>query len=136
MTETLPRPQLTDRLSALLGPKGITTDAQDLAPWLTDWRGRYHGAAMAMVAPANAQELAEIVRLASETGTPIVPQGGNSGMVGGATPDSGGGALLLSTRRMNAIREIDPAARTVVAEAGVVLQTLHEAVARRDCASR
>ena len=129
MNDALERPELTDRLAALLGPKGLTTDAHDLAPWLTDWRGRYHGAAMAMVAPANTQELAEIVCLASETGTPIVPQGGNSGMVGGATPDSGGSALLLSTRRMNAIRAIDPGARTVVAEAGVVLQTLHEAVA-------
>lgn len=129
MTETITRPKITDRLAALLGPKGITTDAQDLAPWLTDWRGRYHGAALAMVAPANAVELAAIVRLAGETGTPIVPQGGNSGMVGGATPDAEGAALLLSTRRMNAIRSIDPAARTVVAEAGVVLQTLHEAVA-------
>lgn len=129
MTDTLTRPGLTARLATLLGPKGMTTDASDLAPWLTDWRGRYHGAAQAMVSPANAQELAAVVKIAAESGTPIVPQGGNSGMVGGATPDSGGTALLLSTRRMNAIRAIDPAARTVVAEAGVVLQTLHEAVA-------
>lgn len=131
MIETLTRTTLIERLEALLGPKGVTTDAQDIAPWLTDWRGRYHGAALAMVAPADASELAAIVRLAAETGTPIVPQGGNSGMVGGATPDSQGNALLLSTRRMNAIRTIDAAARTVVAEAGVVLQTLHEAVAAR-----
>lgn len=131
MIETLTRTTLIERLEALLGPKGVTTDAQDIAPWLTDWRGRYHGAALAMVAPANASELAAIVRLAAETGTPIVPQGGNSGMVGGATPDSQGTALLLSTRRMNAIRTIDAAARTVVAEAGVVLQTLHEAVAAK-----
>ncbi len=129
MIETLTRNTLIERLEALLGPKGVTTDAHDIAPWLTDWRGRYHGAALALVAPANASELAAIVRLAAETGTPIVPQGGNSGMVGGATPDRQGNALLLSTRRMNAIRSIDEASRTVVAEAGVVLQTLHEAVA-------
>ncbi len=129
MTETLSRPDLLGRLAALLGPKGITADADDLAPWLTDWRGRYHGAALAMVSPASTAELAAVVKIAGETGTPIVPQGGNSGMVGGATPDSSGGALLLSTRRMNAIRAIDPGARTVVAEAGVVLQALHEAVA-------
>lgn len=129
MTDTLTRPDLTALLASLLGPKGMTTDASDLAPWLTDWRGRYHGAAQAMVSPANAQELAAVVKIAAESGTPIVPQGGNSGMVGGATPDPVGTALLLSTRRMNAIRAIDPAARTVVAEAGVVLQTLHEAVA-------
>lgn len=129
MIETLTRSTLLPRLSAILGDKGLTTDPADLSPWLTDWRGRYHGAALAMVAPANTTELAAIVQLAAETGTPIVPQGGNSGMVGGATPDGTGTALLLSTRRMNAIRSIDGAAGTVVAEAGVVLQTLHEAVA-------
>ncbi|WP_017671362.1 FAD-binding oxidoreductase [Blastomonas sp. AAP53] len=131
MIETLTRSTLIDRLLALVGPKGVTTDGDTIAPWLTDWRGRYHGAALAMVSPADASELAAIVRLAGETGTPIVPQGGNSGMVGGATPDTQGTALLLSTRRMNAIRSIDTAARTVVADAGVVLQTLHEAVAAK-----
>ena len=129
MTETLQRTELIVRLRTLLGPRGLTCEAEDMAPWLTDWRGRYRGAALALVAPANAQELATIVRLAAETGTAIVPQGGNSGMVGGATPDASGQSLLLSTRRMNAIRSIDASARTVVAEAGVVLQTLHEAVA-------
>lgn len=116
-------------LASIVGSKALTTDPADLAPWLTDWRGRYHGAALAMVAPASAKELSEVVRLAARAGTPIVPQGGNSGMVGGATPDAQGQALLLSTRRMNAIRALDPQSRTVVAEAGVVLQTLHEAVA-------
>lgn len=130
MSAALTPPDLLDRLSAITGSKGLTTDPGDLAPWLTDWRGRYHGRALAMVAPANAAELAAVVRLASDTGTPIVPQGGNSGMVGGATPDARGTALLLSTRRMNAIRSIDTASRTVVAEAGVVLQTLHEQVAQ------
>lgn len=129
MIDTLTRNTLIERLEALLDPKGVTTNRDDMAPWLTDWRGRYHGAALAMAAPANAAELAAVVRLAAETGTPIVPQGGNSGMVGGATPDSLGQAMLLSTRRMNAIRSIDVAARTVIAEAGVVLQTLHETVA-------
>lgn len=125
------RDDLMPRLSALLGSKGLTTDPVDLEPCLTDWRGRYHGAALAMVAPASVAELRAIVTIAAETGTPIVPQGGNSGMVGGATPDAAGTALLLSTRRMNAIRSIDAQGRTVVAEAGVVLQTLHEAVAAK-----
>ncbi|GGB67942.1 FAD-binding oxidoreductase [Blastomonas aquatica] len=129
MMDAFTQPALLDDLANVLGPKGLTTDVADIAPWLTDWRGRYHGAALAMVSPANTAELAEIVRLAARTGTPIVPQGGNSGMVGGATPDVRGTALLLSTRRMNAIRSIDAQAGAVVAEAGVVLQTLHEAVA-------
>ncbi|KPF74615.1 hydroxyacid dehydrogenase [Blastomonas sp. AAP25] len=129
MIEAPVRPALLDQIAAIVGDKGLATAPTELAPWLTDWRGRYHGAAIAMVAPANAAELSAVVSLAATTRTPIVPQGGNSGMVGGATPDATGTALLLSTRRMNAIRAIDPQARTVVAEAGVVLQTLHEAVA-------
>jgi FAD/FMN-containing dehydrogenase len=121
-------PALIDALHAVVGDKGVTTDPADLSPWLTDWRGRYHGAALAMVAPATPGELSEIVRIAAHARIPIVPQGGNSGMVGGATPDADGRALLLSTRRMNAIRAIDLQSRTVITEAGVVLQTLHEAV--------
>lgn len=117
------------RLHDLLGPKGLTVDPAAVAPWLTDWRGRYHGAALALVSPVSLSEIRQVVQIAAEAGIPIVPQGGNSGMVGGATPDATGTALLLSTRRMNAIRLIDTHSRTVVAEAGVVLQTLHEAVA-------
>lgn len=129
MTDIATHALVTSTLHAILGDKGLTTDPSDIAPWLTDWRGRYHGAALAMVAPANTQELAELVRFAAQHGIAIVPQGGNSGMVGGATPDSSGCALLLSTRRMNTIRTIDREARTVTADAGVILQTLHEAAA-------
>ena len=114
---------------SLLGDKGVVTDPHDLAPWLTDWRGRYTGAASAMLAPADTAEVAAIVALAAEHGVPLVPQGGNTGMVGGATPDASGSSLILSMRRMNRIRSIDPYANIAVAEAGVVLQTLHEAAA-------
>lgn len=82
-----------------------------------------------MASPANARELSELVRLCGKHHVPIVPQGGNSGMSGGATPDETGRTLLLSLRRMAAIREIDHESRRVTCEAGVVLQTLHEAVA-------
>ncbi|WP_454796847.1 FAD-binding oxidoreductase [Novosphingobium lindaniclasticum] len=118
--------------TALLGPRGLTTDADLLAPWLTDWRGRYTGSAVAMASPANVPELAELVKICARFGVPIVPQGGNSGMSGGATPDGSGTALLLSLRRMNAIRTLDVEARQVTCEAGVVLQTLHEAAEARD----
>lgn len=130
MTSSATQDPIPARLRTLLGAKGLTTEPDDIAPWLTDWRGRYHGAARAMIAPASTQELAEVVRIAAQESIAIVPQGGNSGMVGGATPDDSGTALLLSTRRMNAIRAIDPEARTVTADAGVILQTLHEAVAQ------
>jgi len=121
---------LLDRLSTLLGPRGLIRDPGLIAPWLTDWRGRFTGRALALALPASTAELAETVRLCTESCVPIVPQGGNSGMSGGATPDASGKALLLGTRRMNAIRKIDPAARQVTCEAGVILQTLHDAAER------
>ncbi|MEM8726293.1 MAG: FAD-binding oxidoreductase, partial [Pseudomonadota bacterium] len=111
----------------LLGPKGLTADPDILDPWLTDWRGRYTGKALSLAAPASTQEVSALVKLCGEHRVPIVPQGGNSGMAGGATPDSSGTAILLSLRRMNAIRSLDPDAGHVVCEAGVILQTLHEA---------
>ncbi len=116
----------------LLGPRGLTTDTDLIAPWLTDWRGRFHGAAQAMASPANTAELSALMRLCSQHKVPVVPQGGNSGMSGGATPDSSGTSLLLSLRRMNAIRSIDAATGEAVCEAGVVLQVLHDAAEAAD----
>jgi FAD/FMN-containing dehydrogenase len=118
-----------ERAAALLGPSGFTRDPELVQPWLTDWRGRYTGRAIALAAPGSTEEVAALVRLCAAHGVPIVPQGGNSGMCGGATPDESGRAILLSLRRMNAIRRLDPAAREAVCEAGVILQTLHEAAA-------
>ncbi len=115
------------RAQDLLGPRGFTSDPDLLIPWLTDWRGRYTGRALAMASPANTAEVSALVRLCGEYGVPIVPQGGNSGMAGGATPDASGSAIILSVRRMNAIRELSPVDGQVICEAGVVLQSLHEA---------
>lgn len=115
--------------AGLLGPRGFTQDAEIVRPLLTDWRGRYTGKALALASPASTGEAAALVRLCAEHGIPIVPQGGNSGMSGGATPDDSGEAILLSLRRMNAIRRLDADAGEVVCEAGVILQTLHEAAA-------
>ncbi len=112
---------------ALLGPKGISRDPGDLEPWITDWRGRYTGRALALASPASTQEVAALVKLCAAHNVPIVPQGGNSGMAGGATPDDTGTAVLLSLRRMNAIRRLDAHSGQTVCEAGVILQTLHEA---------
>jgi FAD/FMN-containing dehydrogenase len=113
----------------LLGPKGFSTDASDIAPWLTDWRGRFTGKAAAMLSPANTAEVSEIVKLAAKHQIALVPQGGNSGMVAGATPDKSGDALLLSMRRMNRILNI-ASDGSMTCEAGVILQNLHEAAAR------
>ncbi len=114
-------------LGAALGPKGLTTDPADIAPWTTDWRKLYQGAAAALVQPATTAEVQAVLAIASRHRIPLVPQGGNTSMVGGATPDSSGNAIIVSLRRMNAIRALDPDAGIVVAEAGVVLSTLHDA---------
>ncbi|OYY71771.1 FAD-binding oxidoreductase [Sphingomonas sp. 28-63-12] len=119
---------LIDMLCHRLGPKAVITDAHDIAPWLVDWRGRYHGRAAAILAPATTAEVAIIVAAAAAAGVPLVPQGGNTSMVGGATPPADGSALILSLRRMNRIRQIDAAANLAIAEAGVILADLHNAV--------
>ncbi len=114
-------------LRALLGPRGFTDDPELVGPWLTDWRGRYTGKAIGLASPASTTEVAMLVKLCGQYGVPIVPQGGNSGMSGGATPDDSGEALVLSLRRMNTITRLDPQAREVTCEAGVILQVLHDA---------
>lgn len=113
--------------AALLGERGLTTDPERVDAWLTDWRGRYTGRALALASPASTAEVAALVKLCAAHGVPIVPQGGNSGMAGGATPDETGTAILLSLRRMDRIRQVDPATGQAVCEAGVILQALHEA---------
>ena len=109
-----------------LGPKSVITDRQEIEPWATDWRGRVHGQVRAILAPASIDEVVEVVRLAAEHRVPLVPQGGNTGMVAGATPPADGSALLLSMRRMNRIRSLSAESRLAVAEAGVILAELHE----------
>ncbi|HTN15309.1 MAG TPA: FAD-binding oxidoreductase [Sphingomonadaceae bacterium] len=113
---------------ALLGPRGLTRDPELMEPWLTDWRGRFTGAAQAMASPASTEEVSALVKLCAAHGIAIVPQGGNSGMCGGATPDRSGKEIVLSLRRMHAIRSIDEVSRQAVCEAGVILQNFHEAV--------
>ena len=113
---------------ALLGPKGFTDDADLVTPWLTDWRGRYTGKALGMASPANTQEVSDLVTLCARHLVAIVPQGGNSGMSGGATPDDSGTSIILSLRRMNSVRAFSKENRTITCDAGLVLQTLHESV--------
>ncbi|MPT49317.1 MAG: FAD-binding oxidoreductase [Sphingobium sp.] len=111
----------------VLGPKGVITDEGDIAPWVSDWRGRWHGATPAILAPASTQEVAAVIALARDHQVQLVPQGGNTSMVGGATPPADGRAFILSLRRMNAIRELSADHNRAVCEAGVILSTLHEA---------
>lgn len=123
-----PSATLLDAFANLLGPKGYSANPDAMAPWLTDWRGKYHGRAAAMLSPTTTDEVAAVVRMCAEAEVALVPQGGNSGMVGGATPDASGDQLLLSLRRMNRMRDIDEAGQIAVAEAGVILENFHNAV--------
>ena len=118
---------LIDEVLQRFGPKAAVTDPADIEPWLTDWRGRFHGKSQAILSPGSTEEVAAIVRLAAEHRVPLVPQGGNTSMVGGATPPADGSSLILSLRRMNRLRSIAPG--VAVAEAGMILADLHEAAA-------
>jgi FAD/FMN-containing dehydrogenase len=112
---------------ASLGDKTVITDPAAIDPWLHDWRGRYHGATSAILSPADTAGVAIIVSLAAEHKVALVPQGGNTSMVGGATPPADGSALILSLRRLNRIRSIDAENNLAIAEAGVILSDLHDA---------
>lgn len=118
---------IIDQFRLILGDKGIVTDASDIAPWLTDWRGRFHGQAAAILQPDSTEQVAKLVALAAQIGVPLVPQGGNTSMVGGATPPPDGSALILSLRRMNRIRSIRADDNLAICEAGVILANLHDA---------
>src|SRR5689334_1731640 len=124
---TKPEARLIEVAKQKLGPKVVITDPAEIEPWVSDWRGRVHGASPAMLAPASTEQVVEIVKLAAEHRVPLVPQGGNTGMAAGATPPTDGSAILLSMRRMNRIRSISAENRLAVVEAGVILATLHEA---------
>ncbi len=124
---------MNDALNAMraaVGPAGWTEDPADLAPHLVDWRGKTRGAAALMLRPASTAEVSAVVRIAAAHGVALVPQGGNTGLVGGGIPDNGGGAVLISMRRMNRLRAVDAADFSLVAEAGVILEAVHEAAAR------
>lgn len=113
-------------LENLLGAGQVLT-GEAAAPFLVDWRNRYQGNALAVVRPATTEEVAGVVRACVKHSVPIVPQGGNTSLCGGATPDDTGTAVVLSLQRMNKVRSIDTDNDTITVEAGCVLQSLQEA---------
>ncbi|CAN7615397.1 FAD-binding oxidoreductase [Bosea sp. LjRoot90] len=121
-----------DDLRAVLDPTAITTDPQRMAPHLTDWRGKHRGAALALLRPRNVEEVSAILRWATATRTPVVPQGGNTGLSGGATPDASGAAVVLSLARLNKIRAVDTQGDTLIAEAGCILADVQQAAANNN----
>jgi FAD/FMN-containing dehydrogenase len=123
---------LIDRLRRVVGAQGILTEPADVEPYILDWRGVYRGATAAVVKPSDTAQVAALLRLCNETGTRIVPQGGNTGMCGASVPGADGHEIVLSLTRLNRIRQVDPLDNTLTAEAGCVLASIQEAAARVD----
>jgi FAD/FMN-containing dehydrogenase len=124
---------LLDAIRAVVGDRGLLTDPSDTAAYTEDWRRLYRGRTPAVVRPASTEELAQVVRLCAEAHAPIVPQGGNTSMVGGATPTDAGDQFVLSTARLTRIRAIDPLDLTMTIEAGVTLKAAQNAAAEAGC---
>ncbi|OJT96402.1 MAG: hydroxyacid dehydrogenase [Rhizobium sp. 63-7] len=124
---TPPSPALLDRFATIVGEANVLREPADIAPRLIENRGLYRGASPLVLKPGTTAEVAAILALASETGTAIVPQTGNTGLVGGQTPREAGGDLILSLERMNRVREVDPVANVMVVDAGCILADVQRA---------
>ncbi|MBN9581813.1 MAG: FAD-binding oxidoreductase [Afipia sp.] len=123
-------PDLLARFKAIVGDKYAITDPLDAAPYLTEERGLFGGHSPLVLRPGSTEEVAAICKLASETRTPLVPQGGNTGLVGGQIPHHG--EVVVSTRRLDRIREVDPQSNTMTVEAGVILANAQQRAAEAD----
>src|SRR5881296_1537379 len=113
-----------EEIQAIVGPAGLITLPQEVAPYASDWRKRYLGRPAAVVKPASTAEVAEVVRACAESRTAVVPQGGNTGLCGAATPDASGTQIVLNLSRMNRVHAIDTRNNTMTVEAGCVLAKL------------
>lgn len=120
---------IIEALKSIVGPQGWIEDAQDMRPYETEWRGRYTGKALLVVAPGNAKEVSEVVVACAAESIAIVPQGGNTGLCGGAVPDDSGSQVVLSLRRMNRIRSASGDGYSMVVDAGCTLMQVQEAAA-------
>ena len=118
---------LLDELKAIVGEKGWSDDPDTLEPHLTEWRDRFRGEALIMVSPNTTAQVSDVVKVCAAAGVAIVPQGGNTGLCGGAIPDATGEQVLLSLSRLNAIRAIDASDFSIVVEAGCVLADVQRA---------
>jgi FAD/FMN-containing dehydrogenase len=123
---------LIERLKTIVGAKGWTCDERELLPHVTEWRDRYQGKTSMMVSPESASQVSDVVVACRDAGVAIVPQGGNTGLNGGAVPDKSGDQILLSLSRMNRIRHIEPDNFSLIAEAGCVLADVQNAAKNVD----
>ncbi len=128
-----PSATLLSRLRAIVGDRGMLTEPQDTGPYAEDWRGLYHGRTSAVLRPADTRELAALVAACAAAGVAVVPQGGNTSMVGGAVPSEDGSELVVSLARMNRVRDVDPVDLTLTIEAGATLKAAQDAAAAAGC---
>src|SRR5512134_2035600 len=126
-----PGATLLERVAAVVGPQHVLTAPADLEPYLLDHRGRYRGAARALVRPASTEEAAAVVTLCRDARAPIVAQGGNTSLCGAATPSAVGDAVVLSLARMRRVRSIDVPNATMTIEAGATLAEAQDAAAEK-----
>ncbi|WP_306151670.1 FAD-binding oxidoreductase [Roseovarius sp. MMSF_3281] len=124
--------EFPERLRAATSDAAVVTDPDMMAGYLTDWRHMFTGQAIAVLRPGSTQEVSALVRLCAEAGVAIVPQGGNTGLAGGATPQGDAPQVILSLARMNNIRSVDPVGLCIEAEAGAILQSVREAATAED----
>ncbi|TIV93372.1 MAG: FAD-binding oxidoreductase, partial [Mesorhizobium sp.] len=120
-------------MEGAVGRNGIAAEPAGMAKYLGDWAGDYRGEALAVLRPGSVGEVQALMRLCNELGLGIVPQGGNTGLVSGAIDSKGGGLVVLSLERLNAIRQIDAGNFTLQADAGCVLQTIKDACEAQEC---
>jgi len=132
MTNALPSTDLIARFAAIVGAAHALTDQADIAPYLVESRGLYKGNAPLVLRPGSVAEVSQILKLASETGVAIVPQGGNTGHVAGQIPRTGAADIVLSLQRLNRIRDIDPVGNVIVADAGCILADIQKAAEAHD----
>jgi FAD/FMN-containing dehydrogenase len=115
-----------------LGENAVLSDPSDMQPYLREWRGLYQGKALAVVRPSTTQQVSDAVKLARSHSLKIIPQGGNTGLVGGQMADDDKNHIILSTDRLNAIRNVDPEGNSITVEAGVVLENIQQAASDAD----
>ncbi len=125
-------PDLIERFVAIVGEKNALRDPHDIDPYLVEPREKFGGRTSLVLRPSEVEEVSAILKLATETGTAIIPQGGNTGLVGGQMPDDSSQQVILSLSRLNRVRAIDPSGNLAIVEAGVVLKTLQEAAENAD----
>jgi FAD/FMN-containing dehydrogenase len=127
MNDLSQSPALIEGLKAIVGERNVITDDHGREPFENDWRGQFHGRALAVVKPAGTDEVSRVVRLLAQGKVGVVPQGGNTSLCGGSVPDSSGAQVIVNLSRMNRVRNVDPSNNTMTVEAGCVLATIQQA---------